>query len=348
MPKAIVSKVRAAISRAGLPGAELIRNAFGGYQFRLPRNGWVDVDAVVLAVHLAEAALKGGDLDGAAGHAFVARLITARPFLPGVEGIWADEWRRKLQELRIRAVSEYPRRAQRTPPGIMAGMPEKPEISADELARMLWQAEAKAGDVLMQQMLDMLGQQTFVGGKRVAIQRLPRLPKQAATTVHRVKVSLHGSRPPVWGRLEIPGAMRLDLVHEVMQVAFDWHGYHLHAFETVCGEFGAPDDDDDWSDRKDETTAALAQVAAAEKAKVVYAYDFGDDWRHDIVVEKITPAEPGVAYPRCTGGRRDAPPEDCGGIWAFNEYQAGLADTFDVGAVTARLAGLAEVLIPAS
>jgi DNA-binding SARP family transcriptional activator len=58
----------------------------------------------VLAVHLAEAALKGGDLDGAAGHAFVARLITARPFLPGVEGIWADEWRRKLQELRIRAV----------------------------------------------------------------------------------------------------------------------------------------------------------------------------------------------------------------------------------------------------
>ena len=116
--------------------------------------------------------------------------------------------------------------------------------------------------------------------------------------MHRVKVSLHGSRPPVWGRLEIPGAMRLDLVHEVMQVAFDWHGYHLHAFETVCGEFGAPDDDDDWADRKDEATAALAQVAAAEKAKVVYAYDFGDDWRHDIVVEKITPAGPGVAYRR--------------------------------------------------
>jgi hypothetical protein len=62
-----------------------------------------------------------------------------------------------------------------------------------------------------------------------------------------------------------------------MQVAFDWHGYHLHMFETVCGEFGAPDDDDDWAERKDETTAALAQVAAAEKTKAVYAYDFGDD-----------------------------------------------------------------------
>jgi hypothetical protein len=233
-------------------------------------------------------------------------------------------------------------------PGTMAGMPKKPEPSTDELARMLWQAEAKAADVLMQQMLDRLSQQTFVGGKRVAIQKLPRLPKQAATTVHRVKVSLHGSKPPVWRRIEIPSAMRLDLVHEVMQIAFGWHGYHLHAFETVCGEFGAPDDDDDWSDRKDEATAALAQVAAAEKAKVVYVYDFGDDWRHDIVVEKIAPAQPGVAYPRCTGGRRAAPREDCGGIWAFNEYQAGLDDTFDADQVTARLAGLAEILIPAS
>jgi Plasmid pRiA4b ORF-3-like protein len=233
-------------------------------------------------------------------------------------------------------------------PGTMAGMPNKPVPSTSELAQLLWQAEAKAGEVLMQRMLDQLAQETFVGGKRVAIQKLPRLPKQAATTVHRVKVSLHGSRPPVWRRIEIPSAMRLDLLHEVMQVAFDWHGYHLHAFETACGEFGASDDGDDWSDRNDETTAALAQVAAAEKAKVVYSYDFGDDWRHDIVVEKIVPAEPGVAYPRCTGGRREAPPEDCGGIWAFNEYQADLDDTFDAAEVTARLAGLAGVLIPAS
>jgi len=227
-------------------------------------------------------------------------------------------------------------------------MPEEPKPSADELVRMLLQLDAQGGDVLMQQIMDRLSQQTYLGGKCVAIEKLPRLPKQAATSVHRVKVSLYGARPPIWRRIEIPSAMRLDLVHEVMQVAFDWHGYHLHVFETVCGQFGAPDDDDDWRDRKDEATVALAQVAAAEKAKVAYTYDFGDDWRHDIVVEKITPAEPGVAYPRCTGGRREAPPEDCGGIWAFNEFPAAPDDTFDAGEVTARLAGLAEVLIPAS
>jgi hypothetical protein len=202
-------------------------------------------------------------------------------------------------------------------------------------------------EALEQQILSRLKQETFVGGKRIARQDLPELPEDAVTTVHRVKVSLYGAKPPVWRRLDIPSAMPLNLVHAVLQIAFDWHDYHLHAFETVCGEFGSPDQDDDWAERQDEATATLAQVAGGERAKVVYRYDFGDDWRHDIVVEKIIAAGPGVAYPCCTGGRRDAPPEDCGGIWVFNEQFADFGDLFNVRDLNERLAGLAAVLIPA-
>ena len=79
----------------------------------------------------------------------------------------------------------------------------------------------------------------------------------------------------------------------------------------------------------------------------MYSYDFRNDWRHDIVVEKIIPAEPGVAYPRCTGGRRDGPPEGCGGIWVFNEQFAEFGDLFTVAELNERLADLATVLIPA-
>jgi len=216
----------------------------------------------------------------------------------------------------------------------------------DELERLLLQLMGTSPEALEQQMLSQFKRETFVGGKRVARQELPELPEDAATTVHRVKVSLYGAKPPVWRRLEIPSAMPLNLVHAVLQVAFGWHDYHLHVFETVCGQFGSPDLDD-WAERQDEAAATLAQVAGAERAKAVYSYDFGDDWRHDIVVEKIIPAEPGVAYPRCTGGRRDGPPEDCGGIWVFNEQFAEFGDWFTVGDLNERLAGQATVLIPA-
>jgi Plasmid pRiA4b ORF-3-like protein len=117
-------------------------------------------------------------------------------------------------------------------------------------------------------MMSRLNRETLVGGKRVRRQELPELPKDAVTSVHRVKVSLYGAKPPVWRRLEIPSAMPLNLVHAVLQVAFDWHDYHLHVFETVCGQFGSPDQADDWAEQQDETTATLVQVAGPERAKV--------------------------------------------------------------------------------
>jgi len=46
-------------------------------------------------------------------------------------------------------------------------------------------------------------------------------------------------------------------------------------------------------------------------------YDFGDDWRHAIEIEKTLPAEEGVRYPRCVKGERACPPEDCGGPYGY-------------------------------
>jgi len=215
-------------------------------------------------------------------------------------------------------------------------MPRQPD-SPEAALRMLLDQAGVSFEERLRQWLDA---QTFVGGKRVAKQPLPALPEHAAATVHHVKVSLHGAKPPVWRRLEIPSTMTLDRVHAVLQTAFGWYNAHLHSFETVYGEFGAPDCGD-WTDHGDESAVTLAQVAPTEKAKVVYVYDFGDDWRHDIVVEKIRPGEPCVSYPRCTGGKGGAPEEDSGGIWVFNSERAAdgtRPDRIDSGALTAAFA----------
>jgi hypothetical protein len=70
----------------------------------------------------------------------------------------------------------------------------------------------------------------------------------------------------------------------------------------------------------------LEQVAPGVKDKVRYTYDFGDDWVHDIVVEKVLAPDPAMVYPRCTGGKRAAPPDDCGGMWGYEELVEVLAD----------------------
>ena len=58
-------------------------------------------------------------------------------------------------------------------------------------------------------------------------------------------------------------------------------------------------------------------------------YDFGDGWTHRITLQKILPQDPRVRLPACVAGKRQCPPEDCGGIWGFYEKLRILEDPDD-------------------
>jgi len=138
--------------------------------------------------------------------------------------------------------------------------------------------------------------------------------------IYQIKVTLLGTKPPIWRRLLIPGDMTLERLHDVLQLAFEWEDCHLHEFSIGRQRFGTPDPMDDvmgGAPTASERTARLASVLGKVGAKAVYSYDFGDGWEHGIVVEKRLEPEPGRAYPVCLAGARHGPPEDCGGIPGF-------------------------------
>lgn len=76
----------------------------------------------------------------------------------------------------------------------------------------------------------------------------------------------------------------------------------------------------------DSRRTKLSKVVTREKSGFAYEYDFGDSWEHQILVEKILPPEPGGQYPVCLAGKRACPPEDCGGIWGYDELLETIRD----------------------
>ena len=146
--------------------------------------------------------------------------------------------------------------------------------------------------------------------------------------IHRIKVTLRGSKPPIWRRFEVPSDITLKRLHDVIQRGFGWQDRHLFVFETEIGRYSVPDPDSNGPDPDFRNAASkkLSAVADWPGDRILYVYDFGDAWEHDILVEAVMPAGPGVDYPRCTAGRRAGAPEDCGGPSGYRELLNVLAN----------------------
>jgi len=151
--------------------------------------------------------------------------------------------------------------------------------------------------------------------------------KTADVPIYQIKVTLEGSKPPIWRRLLVRSDITLGDLHDIIQAAFGWWDYHLHQFIVGDTYFGVPNPDyDDYMEMNDEQGVMLNQIAPREGFKFRYEYDFGDSWLHLVLLEKILPPEPGQDYPLCIKGRRAGPPEDVGGIWGYYSYLEAIRD----------------------
>ncbi|MCA2431010.1 plasmid pRiA4b ORF-3 family protein [Rhizobium leguminosarum] len=60
-----------------------------------------------------------------------------------------------------------------------------------------------------------------------------------------------------------------------------------------------------------------------------YVYDFGDSWRHTIMVENFLLLDRTPKHGNCTGGERARPPEDIGGVGGYERFLAIMSDRSD-------------------
>ena len=121
----------------------------------------------------------------------------------------------------------------------------------------------------------------------------------------------------------MPGEMTLGDLHQAIQAAMGWDGGHLHAFHIAGRQYGDPDSLDEVADEEGLT---LNKVLNTGVSRFTYTYDFGDNWEHTVLIERPRrPLEAG-RYPACIAGKRNCPPEDCGGPWGYQDLLAVLAD----------------------
>lgn len=146
-----------------------------------------------------------------------------------------------------------------------------------------------------------------------------------------VRIELRGSRPLIWREVEVPTAVTLKALHDIIQAAMGWLDYHLWEFTIGQQRFGLPIEED-WgaAPRIPAAKVKLREVLTPRRTIITYTYDFGDDWEHRLTVTGIRQGEPEVGYPRYIAGERNAPPEDSGGLPGFYDKLAIATDANDL------------------
>jgi hypothetical protein len=144
---------------------------------------------------------------------------------------------------------------------------------------------------------------------------------KAKMSIYQIKITLLGIEPPIWRRIQVPSTIPLCCLHDAFQAVIGWTDSHLHQFEKDGEYWGILDNHEfqDDSEIIDESRVPVANVLLAEGDSMVYVYDFGDNWRHEVLLEKILSSE-APTPPVCLGGERRCPPEDVGGQSGYQHF----------------------------
>lgn len=141
-----------------------------------------------------------------------------------------------------------------------------------------------------------------------------------------LKITLNNIRPPIYRKIQVPDFYTFHQLHHLIQLAFEWENIHMYTFFDKDSEISAFEDD--FSERQpgDAKKIKLKERFKSLKDRLLYVYDFGDNWEHTVELEKVLDADPSKRYPACISGQRNAPPEDVGGAFGFEDFVEAMND----------------------
>lgn len=135
-----------------------------------------------------------------------------------------------------------------------------------------------------------------------------------------LRIKLRGISPSIWRKIEVPSNVKLTSLAEIIITAMEWCNAHLHQFRAKDAYYTTVSKDNDIETSYRGGDFSIDHLLKKEKDKVVFEYDYGDGWEHDVVLSKVedyTDDEPHIV--KLIGGKRACPPEDCGGIWGYKD-----------------------------
>ena len=156
-----------------------------------------------------------------------------------------------------------------------------------------------------------------------------------------LKITLLGTDPKIWRRVEVHSGLTLHELHHVIQRVFEWDNSHLYQFHVPPGGkltnkamreatrySMSPPEPFFGGEREDRQAdeVLIGQIFNPQHKQIVYEYDFGDSWEHLVKLEKRTPGGDQDRPPVCLAGENAAPLDDMGGVWGYYDFLAALKD----------------------
>ncbi len=163
----------------------------------------------------------------------------------------------------------------------------------------------------------------------------PEIRTAMPTRLLTIRVDLRYAKPFIWRRIRVRDDITFYDLHRVLQIVFAWDGDHDWAFEAFGEWFDYPGGGYEvWEELPPGTEideepfpvdTALSTHPFSAGTKFSYTYDFGDNWKHLCVVEKVTAGPDDAPPAELLKAVRAAPPDDCGGMGGYQLYVEALA-----------------------